>query len=175
MILRPLKKEELKQFIIDVQESFQNGYEDYFGKCEDIIIPKKDIMQSYNAKGSHTFIAEDNGKVVGGAIISINEESQINELHILYVKVGVQSKGIGYFIWTAIEKLFPNTKIWKTCTPYFDKRNINFYVNKCKFHIVEFFNKYHKDPNSKDDFIGDAGEGMFEFEKYMINNKNHLL
>ncbi len=165
MILREIKKEELNQFILDTQEAFQKGYEDYFGKCDDIIIPEKDILQSYNAKGSHTFIAEDNGKVVGGAIVVINEETQINDLHILYVKVGVQSKGIGYFIWSEIEKLFPETKIWKTCTPYFDKRNINFYVNKCKFHVVEYFNKHHPDPEKPKDYMGDESDGMFELEK----------
>ena len=167
MILRLLKKDELGQFVLDVQDAFQKGYEAYYGKCEDIIIPEKDIMQSYNAKGAWTFVAEEDGKIVGGAIVAINEETQINELHILYVKVGVQSKGIGFFIWNEIEKQFPNTRIWKTCTPYFDKRNINFYVNKCKFHIVEFINKYHHDKTLDDDFIGDAGEGMFEFEKIM--------
>ena len=37
-----------------------------------------------------------------------------------------------------IEEKYPETKIWETCTPYFEKRNIHFYVNKCKFHIVEY-------------------------------------
>lgn len=165
MILRTLKMEEIKQFILDTQEAFQKGYEDYFGKCEDTIIPEKDIMHSYNAKGSHALVAEDDGKIIGGAIVVVNEKTQINDLHILYVKVGVQGKGIGYFIWSEIEKLFPNTTIWKTCTPYFDKRNINFYVNKCKFHIVEYFNKHHPDPKKPQDYIDDESEGMFEFEK----------
>ncbi len=31
-------------------------------------------------------------------------------------------------------------------TPYFEKRNIHFYINKCGFKIVEFFNKAHHDP-----------------------------
>ena len=57
------------------------------------------------------------------------------------------------------------TKKWITCTPYFDVRNIHFYVNKLKFHIIEFWNKYNPDPNIPDNFIGDVGEGMFEFEK----------
>ena len=41
------------------------------------------------------------------------------------------------------------------------------HVNKLKFHIVEFWNKYNPDPNMPDDFNGDRGEGMFEFEKIM--------
>ena len=57
------------------------------------------------------------------------------------------------------------TKKWITCTPYFDVRSIYFYVNKLKFHIIEFWNKYNTDPNIQDNIIGDLGEGMFEFEK----------
>ena len=167
MRLRILKNEELEQFILDIQEAFQKGFEDYFGKTEETVIPDRDIMASYNADGAISYVMEDNGKVVGGAIIRIDEETNINELQILYVKVGVQSKGIGFEIWKEIERLHPNTKKWTTCTPYFDQRNINFYVNKCKFHIVEFINKYHNPEPFEEDFIGDHGEGMFEFEKVM--------
>ena len=171
MKLRELRKEELREFIDGVQEAFQKGYEDYFGKCEETIIPEKDIMMSYNTKGAKTYVMEEKGQIVGGAIVVINEETNISNLHILYVKVGCQSKGVGFAIWNEIEKLYPNTKIWKTCTPYFEERNVNFYVNKCKFHIVEFINKYHHPAEYKDEipdeFIGDHGEGMFEFEKVM--------
>ena len=167
MEFRPLKKEELAQFILDVQAAFQKGYEDYFGKCEDTIIPEKDILESYHAKGAKAFVMEEEGQVVGGAIVAIDETTNVNELHILYVKVGCQSKGVGFAIWEQIEKLYPETKVWKTCTPYFDQRNIHFYVNKCKFHVIEFLNRYHHPDEGPDDFIGDHGEGMFEFEKVM--------
>lgn len=61
--------------------------------------------------------------------------------------------------------MYPNTKIWKTCTPYFDKRNIHFYVNKRKFHIVKYLLE------QEEGFNGDAGQGMFEFEKVIDNIK----
>ena len=166
MDFRLLTELELNQFITDIQEAFQKGYEDYFGKCEDTIIPKEDIMESLSTKGAKAYVMEDNGNIIGGAIVVINDNN-INDLHILYVKVGCQSKGVGFEVWKQIEKLHPETKIWKTCTPYFDERNINFYLNKCKFHIVEFLNKYHNPKQFKDEFIGDHGEGMFEFEKVM--------
>ena len=61
--------------------------------------------------------------------------------------------------------------MWETVTPYFEKRNIHFYVNRCGFHIVEFFNSHHTDPNDPDmvDSQGDGQfpEGMFRFEKRM--------
>ena len=59
------------------------------------------------------------------------------------------------------------TRVWETCTPYFEKRNIHFYVNKCGFHIVEFWNEKHPDPDMPTDFVGDGNEGMFRFQKKM--------
>ena len=52
---------------------------------------------------------------------------------------------------------------------YFEQRNIHFYVNRCGFHIVEFFNKYHPDPNDPEMCAEEQDEqfpdGMFRFEK----------
>ena len=100
-------------------------------------------------------------------MVVIDEETQHNHLDLLYVKYGAQTKGIGFEIWNAIEKLHPKTKVWETCTPYFEKRNIHFYVNKCGFHIVKFFNQFNPDPDDLEEFIGDGGEGMFVFQKKM--------
>ena len=36
--------------------------------------------------------------------------------------------------------MYPNTKVWNTETPIFSRRNDNFYVNKCGFHIVKIEN-----------------------------------
>ena len=46
-------------------------------------------------------------------------------------------------------------------------------MNRCKFHIVEFYNKNHPDPNAPDEYEKEDGnnheyfEGMFRFEKVM--------
>ena len=59
----------------------------------------------------------------------------------------------------------------ETVTPYFEKRNIHFYVNRCGFHIVEFYNSHHHDPNdpdsqeASDEQDDQFPEGMFRFEK----------
>ena len=91
-----------------------------------------------------------------------SNENNINHLDFLFVKVGVQSKGIGQMIWKEIEKIFSDTLVWETCTPYFDKKNIHFYVNRLKFHIVEYFNEKHPDSNCYEE-----DDGMFRFEKVM--------
>ncbi len=108
----------------------------------------------------------DNDELVGGIIVTIDEKTNHNHLDFLFVKVGVQSKGIGQTIWKEIEELYPNTKVWETCTPYFDKRNIHFYVNRLGFHIVEYFNEKHPDTNRPQDCY-EEDDGMFRFEKVM--------
>lgn len=105
--------------------------------------------------------------MVGGAVVVIDEKTQHNYLDFLYVKCGTSSKGIGKAMWDEIERLHPETKVWETCTPYFEKRNIHFYVNKCGFHIVEFLNEKNPGLDMPEDFIGDGGQGMFVFRKQM--------
>ena len=46
---------------------------------------------------------------------------------------------------------------------------IHFYVNRCGFHIVDFFNKLHPDQNASEMYVEEFNEqfpdGMFRFEK----------
>ena len=58
-------------------------------------------------------------------------------------------------------------EVWETCTPYFDRRNIHFYINRCGFHAVEFFNEHHPDPHMPEQF--DQEDGLFRFEKRMAD------
>lgn len=166
-LLVKISDEDLIQYKKDMQEAFQKGFEDVYGQTEDTILPEKDINHSLNEKGAIAYKAVVEDKMVGGAVVVIDEETQHNHLHLLYVKCGTQTKGIGYAIWSEIEKLHPNTKVWETCTPYFEKRNIHFYVNKCGFHIVEFQNEHNLSLDPPEDFIGDGGDGMFVFKKRM--------
>ena len=125
----------------EMQDAFQHGFEAYNKDGEETnqwqVLPDKDFYQSLNAEGAEAYesINED-GQRVGGAIITANGNK--GELAFLYVKVGVQSKGIGQSIWKAIEAMHPEIEVWETCTPYFDRRNIHFYINRCGFHAVEF-------------------------------------
>ena len=165
--LLPMVQTDISIFKQDIQEAFQKGFEDVYGKTESTILPEKDINRSLNATGSIAYKAVVDGEMIGGAVVVIDEKTQYNHLDLLYVKYGTQTKGIGFSIWDEIEKLHPDTKVWETCTPYFEKRNIHFYVNKCGFHIVEFLNEHNPDPNDNEEFIGDGGEGMFVFQKKM--------
>ena len=113
------------------------------------------------------------GRTVGGVVIRV--EGERGDLELLFVSPRVHSRGIGYAAWRAVERLHPEVKAWETVTPYFEKRNIHFYVNRCGFHIVEFFNSHHPDPNDPDvaaSMDEQFPDGMFRFEKKM-NGREH--
>lgn len=163
--LLPVSQEDLAVYKHDMQEAFQKGAAEEFSDLNVQILPEEDIDQSLNTKGAIALKAMVDGEMLGGAIIVIDEKTQCNHLDFLYVKYGTQSRGIGQAIWKEIEKRYPDTKVWETGTPYFEKRNLHFYVNCCGFHIVEFFNPKHKDPHTPDDVFG--GDYFFRFEKQM--------
>ena len=148
-----------------MQDAFQYGYELVYGEDKEQVLPDKDIDDNLKNPNSYAYEMIDNNEIVGGVIVTIDEKTNHNHLDFLFVSVGVQSKGIGQ-IWKEIEKLYPNTEVWETCTPYFDKRNIHFYVNKLKFHIVEYFNEKNPDSYRPLDCYKED-DGMFRFEKIM--------
>ena len=165
--LSKIKDEDVLKFKKDMQEAFQKGFEDVYDETNDVILPEEDIDRSLNEKGAIAYKAIVDGNMVGGAIVVIDNETQHNHLHFLYVKYDIQTKGVGFLIWNQIEKLHPKTKVWETCTPYFEKRNIHFYVNKCGFHIVEYQCKYNHRLEPNENFSNEESDGMFVFQKQM--------
>ncbi len=173
IILVPLDPEDREQFISDNQEAFNYGALGEFGRRDDHfeeegeIISRKTIQRSIE-EGEAYRIMQD-GQSVGGVVIRV--EGDQGDLELLFVSPKVHSRGIGYAAWCAIEKLHPEVKVWETVTPYFEKRNIHFYVNRCGFHIVEFYNSHHPDPNDPDgehNADDQFPDGMFRFEKRIM-------
>ena len=171
LTLEPLKPDDLEQFIKDNQEAFNYGALEEFG-CRDThfeedeqIISRDTIIQSIEAGDAYRIMLD--GAVAGGLIIKVDGEK--GDLDILFVSPKAHSKGIGYRAWCEVEKMHPEVKVWETVTPYFEKRNIHFYVNRCGFHIVEYYNSHHPDSNDPDAETGEISEqfpeGMFRFEK----------
>ena len=169
--LLPLECSDREQFISDNQKAFNYGAMEEFGLRDDHfeesgqIISRHTIEQSIDGGEAYRIVL--NGQKVGGIVINVNGEK--GDLDLLFVSPTFHSKGIGYAAWCAVEKLHPEVKVWETVTPYFEQRNIHFYVNRCGFHIVEFFNKYHPDPNDPEMCDERPNEqfsdGMFRFEK----------
>ena len=169
--LLPLEKRDIEQFISDNQRAFNYGAMEEFGQRdnhfeeEGQIIARETIKQSIAGGEAYRIVAD--GNKVGGVVIKVDGDK--GDLDLLFVSPDVHSKGLGYAAWCEIEKMHPEVKIWETVTPYFEQRNIHFYVNRCGFHIVEFFNKHHPDPNETDSMDEEIDsqfrDGMFRFEK----------
>lgn len=170
IMLIPLTDENREQFILDNQEAFNYGALEEFGLRDNHfeedgeIISRKTIEESID--GGEAYQIMQDGCAVGGVVIRV--DGAHGDLDLLFVSPKAHSKGIGYSAWCAVEKLHPEVTTWETVTPYFEKRNIHFYVNRCGFHVVEFFNSHHPDPDDSDS-AGQMDEqfpdGMFRFEK----------
>ncbi len=167
------EKSDLPEFKKKLQETFALAVVETFGAHEDEPIPSdSDIQASFNASGAVVYHIVQDGKKVGGAVLRIDSNTHHNFLDLFYVSPEHHSNGIGLSAWKAIEAQYPDTVLWETGTPYFEKRNIHFYVNKCGFQIVEFYNKYHSDPHThrngrQDDNSIPDEDGFFRFEKVM--------
>ena len=133
--LLPLREAQTIAFKEEMQEAFLHGFESYYKEDNQWqVLPDKDFYQSLEAEGAEAYEAIDtDGQRMGGAIIAIDatkhhgelmeqrEQNQTclssaesrqkktrGQLSFLYVKVGVQSKGIGQGIWKAIEGMQPS-------------------------------------------------------------------
>ena len=166
------REEELPLFQKELQESFTKGLIENLGDAEaGPIASDVDIQQSFNAPDAVIYHILLNGEKVGGVVLRIDNETYRNSVNLLYISSTCHSRGIGSLAWQAIEAQYPETKVWELVTPYFEKRNIHFYVNKCGFHIVEFYNKFNPDPhmsnNSSNNPIPLEEYEFFRFEKVM--------
>ena len=171
-----LTPDDREQFILDNQRAFKYGATEEFGRRDahfeedGEIISRETIEKSIDEGAAYRI--RYNGKIVGGLVVAIDEKTQRNHLDLLFVDPEAHGKGIGLAAWQKVERLYPDTAVWETCTPYFETRNIHFYINKCGFHAVEFFNRFHPDPldpetGEENDYDGDGFDGMFRFEKKM--------
>ena len=167
-----LQPDDREQFILDNQEAFNYGALEEFGLPDEHfeedgeIISRQTIEQSIDSGTAYRIICDK--QKVGGVILKT--DGNHGELEILFVSPKAHSKGIGYAAWCEVERMYPQVKVWSTVTPYFEKRNIHFYVNRCGFHIVEFFNCRHPDPHDPEtgeEETYEEGGGMFRFEKQM--------
>lgn len=169
-----LTEDDRERFILDNQWAFKYGALLEFGERDNYfeedgeIIARSTIEQSLDEPSNEAYRIMCDGRKVGGVVLSIDKETNHNSLDLFFIVPQEHGKGIGYGAWQAVEALHPETIVWETCTPYFEKRNIHFYVNKCGFHIVEFYNAHNPDPHMPMDACDDSGpDEMFRFEKIM--------
>ena len=186
IMLVPLTEAERPALIADFQESFEhfqgNPQGSFVGErlaareqspagpsegsaTAQPILPLSDIEESLNAPGALAYRILEDGNVVGNVILTV--AGHRGEVLLFAMKASVHSRGVGTRAWFAIEAAHPQVREWTLVTPYFEVHNIHFYVNKCGFHIVEFFNEHHSDtshPRGAGEPMGEA-DYMFRFVK----------
>ena len=168
--LIPICIDDREQFIADCQESFRYGSLEEFGERnthidkDGEVMPRNSIIAVLDSPNAESYHIVCEGKRVGGLVIDLNAEQKRGDLTLLFTNANTHSKGIGYAAWCEVERIHPEIKVWETLTPYFETRNIHFYVNRCGFHIVEFFNEHHpyEGPDAED--ANELG-GAFRFQK----------
>lgn len=159
---------DLLEFKRELQAAFAVAVIEAFGPLTDGPIPADaDLDQSIRAPGVEVLHILQDGQRVGGAVVTIDAATQCNSLDFFFIVPRAHGCGLGRDAWRAIEARYPGTRVWQTHTPYFEKRNIHFYVNTCGFRIVEFFSARHADPHHPAGAGVQGGDEMFRFEKVM--------
>ena len=173
--LKPLEAADRESFIADLQEAFEHFVGDARASFIDEslyedgtvtpdappILPREDIEESLSRSEVQALRIIEDGAPVGGVILTV--EGDRGEVEIIAINASTHGRGVGTRAWSAIEEAYPNVREWELGTPYFEVRNIHFYVNKCGFHIVEFFNERHPDPSDPDK----DKERSFRFVKHV--------
>ncbi|WP_278700137.1 GNAT family N-acetyltransferase [Actinomyces oris] len=173
--LKPLDAADRESFIADLQEAFEHFVGDARASFIDVslpedgtvypaaspILPREDIEDSLSRSEVQALRIIEEGTPVGGVMLSVKGDR--GEIEILAINASAHGRGIGARAWTAIEEAYPDVREWELVTPYFEVRNIHFYVNKCGFHIVEFFNEHHPAPSDS----GMDKDLSFRFVKYV--------
>lgn len=149
-----------------METAFAAGLRDAGLKPGEQPIPRGDEMDRVlDAPGTETLQIVRDDLVIGGAAVTAPDDGR-RSLELFFIDAGHHGGGIGASAWRAIEARYADTEVWETETPYFDQRNIHFYVNRCGFQIVEFFHPGHR-PQAGSEGDHPGPDRMFRFEKRM--------
>lgn len=164
--LETARPQDMPAFKRRMQDAFTRAANEAFPDFPEVIPAERDIDESLAAEGAEAlqFILGD--QPVGGAIVTGDGERMM--LDFIFIDTEHQDKHLGYAAWQAIEARYPRATHWELVTPYHERRNIHFYVNRCGFRITEYYNERHPDPHfPQDEGANYPGkdEGLFKFEK----------
>lgn len=160
-----------------VTEAFEKATLEIFGeekaKMQSQMIDDDALRQSAFDNKTDAYIIVIDGNESGIAVLKEFGKNAYS-LELLSISPQHQSKGTGLLVWNKIEELYPNAEVFETTTPTFATRNVNFYVNKCKFHIVEMLDmeKIARETGEENPFAGDEHFRFnFRFQKKMEISK----
>lgn len=92
-------------------------------------------------------ILKDDG-VIGGAFLVFKPEEKKGELVLWGIEPSRQGQGMGRRIWQELERIHSDVETWELFTPVAAVKNIDFYINKCGFHAVEFVKEVRTYPGN---------------------------
>ena len=169
LTLKKIELQEIDFFQKKMVESFQSGVQERFGDINAAPIPPEDdLLRSAQKAHTDLWAVMLENVPAGAAVIETDEVTGKYSLDLLFIFKEFINKRIGFKTWQLIEARYPEAKVWETFTPYFERRNIHFYVNKCNFKIVEFFNEAHREEHDLQNEFKDINtSGFFRFEKVM--------
>lgn len=133
--LVPTRPDERERFINDLQTAFRRA--DGSNKFR-----SEDLPRFFERTNATLWNILADKAPVGGAVLIINGMTQRNKLSLFFVKADYRNRGVGLAAWRVIEKLFPATRVWEASTPWLDKRNLHFYLNKCRFNAVSIYSPH---------------------------------
>ena len=170
VFLEPVTKDDIDSFCALMKDAFETSAVPSPPDSE--MPPEDEVKEYFENPSGHVMWVLENGCRIGGAVVEADAEFGRNLLVWFFIAPDLHSRGLGTKAWRAIERHWPETRIWELGTPYCDKRNLNFYINKCGFHVVEFFNEHHPELVEGEDArcreeSGLPEEDSFRFEKLM--------
>ena len=129
--LKPVIPKEYPTFIKNLQEAFSPAIIEKFGTNE-YLPSKNDILSSLTAKNAEVFHIIYNNQCASGVVLMIDKNTHYNSLDLFFISPKYHGDGLGLATWKTIEKKYPDTITWRTITPYFEQRNIHFYMMNCQ-------------------------------------------
>ncbi len=135
LILKKITSETLPLLVKMCTDSFETER----GVVPDAIMPEKGMGAEFEASLKAPYMEGwsiyNKDELIGGALIDISKVDR-NILELFFIDASKLGQGLGTKAWQAIEKQYPNTKIWETFTPISLRANIAFYVNNCGFKVI---------------------------------------
>ncbi|MDW6092122.1 GNAT family N-acetyltransferase [Vibrio rhizosphaerae] len=169
--LMPVHPDALPAFRDQLKSAFSDAAAKEFGPHHGKPIPTtEDIWSSFQVANTAIYHLLYQGEPVGGAVLLLNEDTQHHSLEWFFIDLAYHNQGLGLAAWQAIEAAYPATQVWHTATPYFEKRNVSFYLNKCGFHITAFHNRYYPDTHFPADLSDYSPTDLYEYE-YLLFEK----
>lgn len=108
---------------ISSTKAFAIAVAETFGSIDDRPIPAdEDVVASFKAPNAVVHRVLEDSQWVGGAVVSVDPKTQRNSLDLFYVRADELGRGIGRKASATIEATYPDTQVWTTHTPYFEKR-----------------------------------------------------